>query len=239
MLSALPPPLSPLTAISPVDGRYATKTALLRELFSEYALIRFRVRVEIEWLKYLAACGEVTGVPSLSPEAQAAADRVVEVFDQAQAQEVKRLESETNHDVKAVEHYLRNHFQNNSELNNIKELLHFAVTSEDINNLAWSLALVEARDAVVLPRLEGVSDRLAGLAEDWADTPMLARTHGQPASPTTLGKEVVNFVERLRGQMRTFSALSFRGSSAAQSVISTRTRWHTRNLTGQRSPSGL
>ncbi len=210
-MPAPPLELSPLTAVSPVDGRYAAKTAPLRELFSEYGLIRRRVRVEIEWLKWLAACDAIPEATPLSARAQAALERIADTFSPAEAQTVKRLETETNHDVKAVEYYLRDCFKNNEELNGISHFLHFSATSEDITNLAWGLILEEARDTVAVARLQALSERLADVAEDWADAPLLARTHGQPASPTTTGKEFANFAERLRGQTRTLAAVVIPG----------------------------
>ncbi len=206
-----PPELSPLTAVSAIDGRYAEKTAPLRELFSEYALMRRRVHVEVEWLKYLAACDAIPEATALSAQAQAAADRVADEFDPAQAAAVKRLEATLNHDVKAVEYYLREKFKENRELTGITHFLHFALTSEDVSNLAWGLMLKQARDGLVLPRLQAVHERFVRTAEAWADAPLLARTHGQPASPTTVGKEFMNFAHRLRGQTRSLAGVEIAG----------------------------
>ncbi len=205
------PELSPLTAVSPIDGRYAAKTALLRELFSEYGLIRRRVRVEIEWLKCLAACDAIPEAPPLSARGLAIAERVATAFGPTEAQAVKALEAKTNHDVKAVEYYLRDCFKKDKELINLSAFLHFAATSEDITNLAWGLILKEPREAVAVPRLQALGDRLAAMAETYADAPLLARTHGQPASPTTVGKEFANFVHRLRGQTQTLAEITIPG----------------------------
>ncbi len=205
------PKLSPLTAVAPIDGRYAAKTAPLRALFSEYGLIRRRVQVEIEWLKCLAACDRVPEAAALSPEALAVAERAADEFGPSEAQAVKTLEATTNHDVKAVEYYLRNYFKKNKELIEISCFLHFSSTSEDITNLAWGLILKDARDSVILPRLHTLTDHLADMAKACADTPLLARTHGQPASPTTVGKELANFVHRLREQARTFADVPISG----------------------------
>ena len=210
-MSSPPPELSPLTAISPIDGRYAEKTAPLREMFSEYGLIRRRVQVEVEWLKYLAARGAGAQASPLSAETRAMTGSVVQDFDLAEARKVKQFEAEVNHDVKAVEHYLRDYFRDTEEASDIYSLLHFSLTSEDVNSLAWGLILKEARETLVLPRLDELTKRLAGMAEAWAEAPMLARTHGQPASPTTAGKELANFVTRLREQARGFAAVVIPG----------------------------
>ena len=210
-MTSSPPELSPLTAIAPTDGRYAEKTAPLRKLFSEYALIHRRVQVEVEWLKCLAACNELPEIPALSPAAQAFAGRAVSEFCPAEARQVKALEATTNHDVKAVEYYLRNYFKNNKELNDISQFLHFSTTSEDITNLAWGLILKEARDTVILPRLNALADTLSAAAAASADTAMLARTHGQPASPTTVGKEFANFAHRLHGQLQILGGITITG----------------------------
>ncbi|HUS25463.1 MAG TPA: adenylosuccinate lyase, partial [Candidatus Binatia bacterium] len=203
--------LTSLTAISPIDGRYAEKTFSLREIFSEYGLIRYRVQVELRWLQALAAHPGIDEVPELSAAAQKKLQQILDGFDVAQAQRVKAIEDTTNHDVKAVEYWLKEKFKAHRELDALKEFLHFACTSEDINNLAYALMLRDARDTVLLPALDRLIDRIAALARRYGDQPMLARTHGQPASPTTLGKELAVFVQRLRGQRRQFAAVEILG----------------------------
>jgi adenylosuccinate lyase len=187
-----------LTAISPLDGRYAGQVEPLRPYFSEFGLIRYRVRVEIEWLMALAACAELREIGPFSEATVVELRRLAAEFSVADAERVKAIEAQTNHDVKAIEYWLKESARSNPEVQRATEFIHFACTSEDINNLAYALALEGARRAVLLPALERMLDRLAGMAHDLAGLPMLARTHGQPATPTTLGKEVANFVFRLR-----------------------------------------
>ena len=190
--------LTALTALSPLDGRYGGKTAPLRDFFSEYALIKYRVIVEIEWLKALAAEPAIVEVPEFSSEAIALLDGIADHFSVADAERVKTIEATTNHDVKAVEYFLKEKTRSNAEIAAVSEFIHFACTSEDINNLSHALMLKGARDAVLLPALEKVIGRLTDLAHELAELPMLSRTHGQPASPTTVGKELANVVYRLR-----------------------------------------
>jgi adenylosuccinate lyase len=190
--------LTALTALSPLDGRYGSKTASLREFFSEYALIRARVIVEIEWLKALAAEPAIAEVPAFSAAAIGLLDGIADTFSVADAERVKAIEATINHDVKAVEYFLKEKTQGNAELAAVSEFIHFACTSEDINNLSHGLMLKGARDGVLLPALEKLIARLTDLAHEFADLPMLSRTHGQPASPTTVGKEIANVVYRLR-----------------------------------------
>jgi adenylosuccinate lyase len=190
--------LNALTALSPLDGRYGGKTSPLRDFFSEYALIKYRVIVEIEWLKALAAEPAIAEVPAFSAEAIALLDGIADHFSVADAERVKAIEATTNHDVKAVEYFLKEKTKASSEIAAVSEFIHFACTSEDINNLSHALMLKGARDAVLLPALEKLIARLTELAHDLADLPMLSRTHGQPASPTTVGKELANIVYRLR-----------------------------------------
>ncbi|MDX1654586.1 MAG: adenylosuccinate lyase [Candidatus Competibacteraceae bacterium] len=192
--------LTPLTAISPVDGRYGDKTADLRPIFSEYGLIRHRVQVEVRWLQALAAHPEIPEVPELSPHALQVLERIVEDFDLEAARRIKNIERTTNHDVKAVEYFLKERIQGNRELEGVAEFFHFACTSEDINNLAYGLMLKEARGQALLPLVDEIIDTLRRMAQEQAEQPMLSRTHGQPASPTTLGKELANVVARLRRQ---------------------------------------
>jgi adenylosuccinate lyase len=198
--------LSPLTAISPLDGRYAGKTKALRAIFSEYGLIRHRVLVEVRWLQCLASRPEIAEVPPLSVEALSFLDGLIHDFDANDAERIKNIEAGTNHDVKAVEYFLRERLAPHSELAAITGFLHFACTSEDINNLAYALMLRAARAHPILPLWDRLIEALAEMAHTYADVPMVARTHGQSASPTTLGKEMANFVYRLRrqhGQLRT------------------------------------
>ena len=192
------PPLSSLTALSPLDGRYQSKVAALRPLFSEWALIRYRVQIEVEWLKALAVEPAIAEVPPFSPATLKTLDALVSDFSEADGEAIKTIEATTNHDVKAVEYFLKDKLADNAEVTKVAEFIHFACTSEDINNLCHALMLKHARDGVMLPALDGVITRLTTLAHDLAAMPMLARTHGQPASPTTLGKEVANVVHRLR-----------------------------------------
>jgi adenylosuccinate lyase len=191
-------PLSALTAISPLDGRYARSLEPLRAWATELALIRARARVEIEWL---IALGAEAGVPEVAPFAPAAAAKLralVEDFRDSDGERVKSIERETNHDVKAIEYWIRERVAGDAALERSSAFIHFACTSEDINNLAYALLLRGARDEVLLPAVDRLTDRLAGLAREHADAAMLARTHGQPATPTTLGKELANVVARLR-----------------------------------------
>ncbi len=192
--------LSALTAISPVDGRYGSKTADLRPLFSEFGLIRHRVLVEVRWLQMLAAHPGIPEVAELSEHATHILNGIVDNFNNDDAHRVKNIERTTNHDVKAVEYFLKEKVAGNSELEAISEFIHFACTSEDINNLAYGLMLREARSQVLLPMMDEIIDAITDLAHRCADQPMLSRTHGQPASPTTLGKEMANSAFRLRRQ---------------------------------------
>jgi adenylosuccinate lyase len=189
--------LSPLTALSPLDGRYHNRVAALRDTFSELALIRLRVRIEIEWLKALGADASIKEVPPFSPPTLAQLDDTAAKFSEADGESVKATEARINHDVKAVEYFLREKLAGNREVMKVAEFLHFACTSEDINNLAHALMLNRARGEILLPALDKVVEKLAKLASDLADCAMLARTHGQPASPTTMGKELVNVAHRL------------------------------------------
>ncbi|KAA3627343.1 MAG: adenylosuccinate lyase [Proteobacteria bacterium] len=192
--------LSSLTAISPIDGRYGSKTATLRPIFSEYGLIRHRVLVEVRWLQMLAGCSEIAEVPAFSTHATALLDRIVDEFSEEDARRVKNIETTTNHDVKAVEYFLKEKVAGNRELEAVSEFIHFACTSEDINNLSYALMLREARAQALLPMMDEMIEAVSRLARDHADIPMLARTHGQPASPTTLGKEMANTAFRLKRQ---------------------------------------
>jgi len=192
--------LSNLTAVSPIDGRYGPKTEDLRSIFSEFGLIRYRVLVEVRWLQALAAHPDIREVPSLSGPAADTLNGIAEMFSVADAGRIKEIERITNHDVKAVEYFIKERIADNAELATISEFVHFACTSEDINNLSHALMLREGRAQVLIPRMDEVITATRTLAHELADLPMLARTHGQPASPTTLGKELANVVHRLGRQ---------------------------------------
>ncbi|MDY6815017.1 MAG: adenylosuccinate lyase [Pseudomonadota bacterium] len=193
--------LTALTAISPVDGRYGSKVSVFRSIFSEYGLIRNRVTVEIRWLQKLAAHPEITEVPAFSAEADSFLDKLVSDFSLEDAERIKEIERTTNHDVKAVEYFIKEKIAEVPELHAVTEFVHFACTSEDINNLSHALMLREGLDHGLLPAMDRLVDRLAELAREHADQPMLSRTHGQTASPTTVGKELANVVYRLRRQL--------------------------------------
>ena len=195
-----------LLALSPLDGRYASKTAPLRPYLSESALIRYRMMVEIQWLRHLSAEPAIDGLAPLKDRVDAALQRILEDFDGSDAQRVKSIEAEINHDVKAVEYFLRGKLaESQGDSPGLSAYLHFACTSEDINNLAYGLMLRDARKSVVLPQFHALADRLRTMAHELADVPMLSRTHGQPASPTTMGKEMANYAHRLSSQAAEFS----------------------------------
>jgi len=202
--------LDALTAVSPLDGRYGSKIASLRPIFSEYGLINARVRVEVEWLKALCANADIKELPALSIEAIKQLDGLWQTFSTDDAIAVKDIEATTNHDVKAIEYWLKDKLSAVSELAPHLEFIHFACTSEDINNLSYGLMLRRGRDEVMLPELDSLIAKLATMANDFADVSMLARTHGQTASPTTVGKEIANVVARLkraRGQLASVELL--------------------------------
>jgi adenylosuccinate lyase len=192
--------LSPLTALSPLDGRYAGKVGALRPMFSEFGLIHARVTVEVRWLQALSRQPRITEVPAFSEAAHAVLDEIAAGFTLADAERIKAIEATTNHDVKAVEYFLKEKVGEHPELAAVSEFLHFACTSEDINNLAYARMLAEARAAVLLPAMDRAIATLTTMAHGMAGDAMLARTHGQPASPTTMGKEWANVVYRLRRQ---------------------------------------
>ena len=193
---------SSLTAISPLDGRYARKCQPLRELYSEYGLIRFRTLVEVRWLQYLAAHPGISEVPELSPVVSDFLNKLVDNFSADDARKVKEIEKTTNHDVKAVEYFIGERFGDSEELAALKPFLHFACTSEDINNTSYALMLRHGRSEQLLPALREVKGKLYALSQVTAEMPMLSRTHGQTASPTTLGKEIANVIYRLDRQMK-------------------------------------
>lgn len=203
--------LSNLTAISSVDGRYGRQTSSLRPIFSEFGLIRYRVIVEIRWLQALATHEGIKEVPPLSPAAQQFLNDLISNFSEAQAKRVKDIEKTTNHDVKAVEYFLKESIANIPELVAISEFFHFACTSEDINNLSYALMLKEAREQVLVAHMNLVISAIKELAHRYAEIPMLARTHGQPASPTTLGKEMANVVYRLQRQLSQIAEVEILG----------------------------
>jgi adenylosuccinate lyase len=203
--------LSALTAICPVDGRYANKTSELREIFSEYGLIRYRVIVEIRWLQKLANQAEIAEVPQLSDTANQCLNNIIETFSEDDAMRVKTIESTTNHDVKAVEYFLKEKIANNDELLAINEFIHFACTSEDINNLSYALMLKDARETSLNVWMNKVSASIRSMAHQYAELPMLSRTHGQPATPTTLGKEMANVVARLERQQQQLTDVAICG----------------------------
>jgi adenylosuccinate lyase len=202
--------LSALTAVSPVDGRYGSKTADLRPVFSEFGLIRNRVLVEIRWLQKLASHPQIQEVPAFSDEANALLNDIVDNFSEADAERVKEIERTTNHDVKAVEYLIKEKIQSNAELQAINEFVHFACTSEDINNLSHALMLRDGL-AVVKPQMQKIADEIARMGRDYATQPMLSRTHGQTASPTTVGKEMANVAHRLQRQITQLNNVEFLG----------------------------
>ena len=202
---------SPLTALSPLDGRYASAADPLRPYFSEHALIRTRVRVEIAWLRALAAERGIRELKPFSAATSRALQRLVTNFSERDGEHIKNIEAETNHDVKAIEYWLKGRLGNNPEVRRSLEFIHFACTSEDINNLSYALMLAESRATVMLPCLDELIAALTAIAHRYARVPMLSRTHGQPASPTTLGKEMANFVHRLRRARERVAAVSLLG----------------------------
>lgn len=203
--------LSPTTALTPLDGRYGSKVKALRPIFSEFGLIKYRSLVEIRWLQALAQEPNIPEVPEFSAQTNSSLDEIIENFSVADAQAVKDIEATTNHDVKAVEYFLKDRSASLPEVAAVSEFFHFACTSEDINNLSYALMLNDARKQVVLPTFEEVVAAINALANDHASLAMLARTHGQPASPTTLGKEMRNVVARLERQIEQIKQVSILG----------------------------
>ena len=201
-------PLSVLTALSPLDGRYRDKVSKLSDFFSEFGLIRHRILVEVEWLKALCAAKALDDIASLSPATLKQLDAVVRDFSVVDGEAVKQIEARTNHDVKAIEYWLKEKLSDNTEIAGITRFVHFACTSEDINNLCHALMLREARAQVMLPAVDALIERLTVLAHSTASLPMLSRTHGQPATPSTLGKEMANIVHRLRRQRTRVAGVS-------------------------------
>lgn len=190
--------LTPLNAISPIDGRYHKKTRALSPFFSEFALIYYRIKVEIRWLESLAANDAIGEIARLSKDDKAFLDTILANFNEEEAEKVKAYERKTNHDVKAIEYYLRDHLEQSESLKKTTPFIHFACTSEDINNLAYALMLKEVLAKIFIPGLAEISGGITLLGKQHGDTAMLARTHGQPATPTTMGKELINFAARLK-----------------------------------------
>ena len=205
--------LNELTAISPVDGRYGSKTAAFRDLFSEYGLIKHRVQVEVRWFQALASHDQIPEVAELDATAQKVLNDIVDDFSLSDAERIKTIERTTNHDVKAVEYFLKEKIQGNAILEASTEFLHFACTSEDINNLSHGLMLKAGRDNVLLPAMDDIIDNLSQQAQAFASQPMLSRTHGQTASPTTVGKELANVVYRLRKQRELVASTEIYGKA--------------------------
>jgi len=203
--------LSSISALSPVDGRYGSKTAALRPYFSEFGLIYNRVLVEVRWLQRLADHPQIGEVAPLSDEANALLERLINDFDESAAQRVKDIESTTNHDVKAVEYYIKEQFKDNQELHAINEYVHFACTSEDINNLSHGLMLKQGLEQVMVPEMTQVLTQIKHLAHSHQNQPMLSRTHGQTASPSTMGKEMANVAARLERQLKQIKQMEFLG----------------------------
>ena len=202
---------SPITALSPLDGRYQSKVEPLRHFFSELALIRFRVQVEVEWLKALSNEPAIAEVAPFSASTLSQLDALVTNFSVSDGEAIKTIEATTNHDVKAVEYWLRESLASNAEIKSVQEFIHFACTSEDINNLSHGLMLKHSRDQVMLPTLKNIMVNLVELAHQLADIPMLARTHGQSATPTTIGKEMANVVYRLQRGYKQLESISILG----------------------------
>ena len=202
--------LSPLTALSPIDGRYASKVEALRPIFSEYGLIYHRVLVEIRWLQALADNNKIEEVPAFSDQATQQLNAIIDDFSEADAARVKDIERVTNHDVKAVEYFLKEKIEGNKELENVSEFFHFACTSEDINNLAYALMLKRGRETI-MPTFTSVNNELRKMAHAYAAIPMLSRTHGQPATPTTLGKEIANVAYRVDRQVQQIESIGMLG----------------------------
>ena len=203
--------LSALSAISPVDGRYGSKVKSLRPIFSEFGLIKYRVTVEVRWLQKLAETSAIAEVPAFSAQANAALDAIVTDFSEADALSIKKIEATTNHDVKAVEYFLKDKIADNVELHAVTEFIHFACTSEDINNLSHGLMLNDCREQVLLPEMDKILAAIKALAIEYKTIPMMCRTHGQPASPSTLGKEMANVYVRLQRQREQIAKVELLG----------------------------
>ena len=203
--------LSALTALSPIDGRYGDKTTELRTIFSEYGLLKYRVQVEVRWLQKLANQADILEVPTLSEQATKHLNEIVDNFNEQDAIRIKTIEKTTNHDVKAVEYFLKEKVNTNEELQAINEFIHFACTSEDINNLSYALMLKTARDTVLIPYWNKLIATITTQAKTYRDLPLLSRTHGQPATPSTIGKEFANVVYRLKRQLKQLESIEILG----------------------------
>lgn len=203
--------LSALTALSPIDGRYGDKTIELRTIFSEYGLLKYRVQVEVQWLQKLASQVEISEVTALSQSATNHLNQIVEQFDINDAERIKEIEKTTNHDVKAVEYFLKEKVSSHEELHAINEFIHFACTSEDINNLSYALMLKEAKESVLIPYWKKIIETISAQAKTYRDLPLLSRTHGQPATPSTIGKEFANVAYRLQRQLKQLQTVEILG----------------------------
>lgn len=226
--------LSALTALSPIDGRYGDKTKQLRHIFSEFGLLKYRVQVEVRWLQKLASQTEISEVPALSEGANQQLNQIAEQFNEQDALAIKDIEKTTNHDVKAVEYFLKNSVKDNAELAAISEFIHFACTSEDINNLSHGLMLKTARDTVLIPAWQALIDKIKTQAKMYRDLPLLSRTHGQPATPSTIGKEFANVAYRLERQLKQIQSVEIlgkingaTGNYNAHLVAYPEVNWHT------------
>ncbi|MBD2810336.1 adenylosuccinate lyase [Xenorhabdus sp. Vera] len=203
--------LSSLTAVSPIDGRYGDKVSALRAIFSEFGLLKFRVQVEVRWLQKLAATAEIKEVPAFGADANAYLDEIITNFNEQDALRIKEIERITNHDVKAVEYFLKEKVEHVPALHQVAEFIHFACTSEDINNLSYALMLKTAREEILLPQWRQIIDTITRMAHDYRDLPLLSRTHGQPATPSTVGKELANVVYRMERQFRQLGQVEILG----------------------------
>ncbi|MCC8382763.1 adenylosuccinate lyase [Photorhabdus laumondii subsp. laumondii] len=203
--------LSSLTAVSPIDGRYGDKVSVLRTIFSEFGLLKFRVQVEVRWLQKLAECAEIKEVPAFDTDANAYLNEIIANFNEQDAMRIKTIERTTNHDVKAVEYFLKEKVAHIPALHQVSEFIHFACTSEDINNLAYALMLQTAREKVLLPQWRQMIDTIKKMASEYRDLPLLSRTHGQPATPSTVGKEFANVAHRMERQYRQLEQVEILG----------------------------
>ncbi|MCA6219368.1 adenylosuccinate lyase [Photorhabdus antumapuensis] len=205
--------LSSLTAVSPIDGRYGDKVSVLRTIFSEFGLLKFRVQVEVRWLQKLAECAEIKEVPAFDTDANAYLNEIIANFNEQDAMRIKTIERTTNHDVKAVEYFLKEKVAHIPALHQVSEFIHFACTSEDINNLAHALMLQTAREEVLLPQWRQMINTIKKMASEYRDLPLLSRTHGQPATPSTVGKEFANVAHRMERQYRQLEQVEILGKT--------------------------
>ncbi|MFP3014694.1 MAG: adenylosuccinate lyase [Arsenophonus sp.] len=203
--------LSALTSISSIDGRYNDKVNILRKIFSEFALLKYRIQVEIHWLKKLSSCTDIKEVPIFSVDTKLYLDNIVSNFSENDAIKIKKIEKTTNHDVKAVEYFLKEKIAANNELKKVAEFIHFACTSEDINNLSYAIMLKTARDEVIFPKWRKIINNIKYMAHLYRTFPLLSRTHGQPATPTTIGKEFANVAYRMERQYQQLEQIEILG----------------------------